>query len=324
MRILVITPVAPGSLQGNGVTARRWAGFLRELGHELEIRSDYSGEPADLLIALHARKSAPAVERFRSRFPTRPVVVALTGTDLYHDLPQSPPARRSLELADYLVVLQPEAVAALPDAVRSKARVILQSCTPPPVTPASRYDRFEVCVLGHLREVKDPFRTAEAARRLPPESRVEVVQVGGALTPEMASRARREAAENPRYRWLGELPREDALLRLSGARLLCLTSRLEGGANAVSEALVCGLPVLSSRIDGSIGLLGPDYPGYLPVGDTAALADLLRRAETDAAFYAELQARCRELAPRFHPAAERARWEALLRECETALPRPAK
>lgn len=171
-------------------------------------------------------------------------------------------------------------------------------------------------MLGHLREVKDPFRTAEAARLLPPASRIQVTQVGGALSDEMEVRAREEAASNPRYRWLGEYPRWKAIRILARSRLLILTSLMEGGANVVSEALACSIPVLSSRISGSIGLLGQDYPGYFPVGDTRALADLLTRAETNAGFYSDLKARCNRLAPIVAPATERNSWKALLDELQ--------
>src|SRR5262249_56478652 len=128
------------------------------------------------------------------------------------------------------------------------------------------------CVMGHLRPVKDPMRTARAARLLSPTSRVSVVHIGGALSDEMAEAARAEAATNPRYRWLGELPRLEALRVLSSCRLLALTSRSDGGANVISEAVTVGVPVLSSRIAGSVGLLGEDYPGHLPLGDTAPAA----------------------------------------------------
>jgi integrase len=49
-----------------------------------------------------------------------------------------------------------------------------------------------------------------------------------------------------------------------------LTAR--GGADAVSEAIACSVPVISSRISGSIGLLGEEYPGDFPVGDPRALS----------------------------------------------------
>jgi glycosyltransferase involved in cell wall biosynthesis len=95
---------------------------------------------------------------------------------------------------------------------------------------------------------------------------------------------------------------------------LVLTSQLEGGANVISEALALGVPVVSSRIAGSLGLLGADYAGYFPVGDTQALADLLLRAETDAGFYDTLSAQCAQRRPLFEPARERQSWQELLRE----------
>jgi glycosyltransferase involved in cell wall biosynthesis len=169
-------------------------------------------------------------------------------------------------------------------------------------------------VLGHLRPVKDPLRAAIAARLLPASSRIRIVQVGAALSPEMEAAARAEEAENPRYHWLGELPRWKALRVLSRSRLLALTSLLEGGANVVSEAIVSGVPVVSSRIPGSAGQLGAGYPGFFPPGDSAALARLLERAEEDPRFYARLRRWCARLAPRFSPARERRAWGRLLRE----------
>ncbi len=169
-------------------------------------------------------------------------------------------------------------------------------------------------VLAHLRAVKDPLRAAAAARLLPPASRVLILHLGAALDAGLAKRARAEHARSARYRWLGDVPRGRAQRVLAGSRLLVLTSRLEGGANVVSEALAAAVPVLSSRIPGSIGILGPGYPGYFAVGDTPALARLLRRAETDAAFYEGLRQCCRRLRTIVDPARERRAWRSLLRE----------
>ena len=136
--------------------------------------------------------------------------------------------------------------------------------------------------------------------------------LGGALTDDMKTQADAEAATNPRYRWLGELPRWQALRVLARSRMLVLTSEMEGGANVICEAIACSVPVISSRISGSIGLLGEDYPGYFPVGDTQALADLLMRVETDTAFYDTLKIRCERLKPIVDPNRERKSWECLL------------
>ena len=314
MDVQLVTPAPPGSRKGNRVTATRWARFLRELGHRVRVAEGYRGGRCDVLVALHARRSYEAIARFRERHPEKPLLVALTGTDLYGDIRSDPLAQRSLEWATRLITLQPLGVEELPAHLRGKVRVIYQSCAPPPGRFAPRRDAFEVCVMGHLRAVKDPFRTAEAARLLPASSGVRVLHLGGPLEAGMAERAQAERAANPRYRWLGDLPRWRALRVLARSRLLALTSIMEGGANVVTEALAVSVPVVSSRIPGSIGLLGPDYPGYFPVGDTEALAALLHRAETDAALYAALQDRCGRLRHLADPARERQTWRALLGE----------
>jgi glycosyltransferase involved in cell wall biosynthesis len=193
-------------------------------------------------------------------------------------------------------------------------RVIYQSVDPPPVRLAPDPRVFEVCVMGHLRPVKDPLRTALAARLLPESSRIQVTHIGAALSVEIKEAAMREQRENPRYRWLGDQKRWRALRILSRCRLLALTSRSEGGANVIGEAVTVGVPVVSSRIAGSVGLLGEDYPGYFPFGDSEALAALLHRAETDAALLHELKVRGERLRPLFDPRREREAWRGLLAE----------
>jgi putative glycosyltransferase (TIGR04348 family) len=313
MRIAVVTPAARGSHKGNRVTALRWAAHLRALGHSVALGQAWEGQPCDLLVALHASKSHASVEYYRGRRPEAPLVVGLAGTDLYQDLPSSPEARRSLELATRLTVLQPLGLEALPPGVRHKARPIFQSARPAPPAPAPP-GVFQVCLLAHIRSVKDAFLAAEAARRLPARSRARVVHLGAPLDAGSDEQARREMSANPRYAWLGELRRRQALSTLAGSALLVVTSRLEGGSNAVSEAIACRVPVLSTRVDGSVGVLGPEYPGFYPIGDAAALARLFERAEEDAAYMAELRAGIERVRPLVDPAREREAWRSLLAE----------
>lgn len=290
MKIALITPVPAQSRQGNRVTALRWSRMLKQLGHRVTLAQHYDGASYDFMIALHARRSSAAIERFHHLYPERPLLVALTGTDLYGDIHSSAEAQRSLELASHLILLQPQGIEELPQHVRQKARVIYQSVPTPRRLPAKTQRTFDVCVLGHLREVKDPLRTALAARLLPATSRIRVLHIGKALSNDMATQAEAEMAHNGRYHWLGERPRWQALGILARSHLLVLSSYSEGGANVISEALAVGVPIVASRIAGTIGLLGADYPGYFPVADTAALAELLTQVESDAAFYNTLDA----------------------------------
>ena len=311
MRICLLTPAPPGSYHGNRVTAVRWADILRGLGHEVQVAPDYHGQPADLLVALHARRSAESVRRFRMQHANDPVVLALTGTDLYPQLTSED--QPVLELADRLIVLQRLGVEQLPAHLRGRARVVYQSVPPLPLV-APPTDYFEVLVLAHLRPVKDPLLAAAAARLLPGDSRVRIRHAGLAIDRELGERAAHESHDNPRYHWLGELPRSKALQLLASSRLLLLTSQHEGGANAVSEALAAGVPILGTRIPGTIGILGADYPGYFPVGDPARLAQLLRRAETHKKWYEELRRQCAALRTLVAPERERESWRRLLAE----------
>ena len=314
MNIRIVTPAPRGSRYGNRVTAQRWARLLRELGHRVVIAGEYKRAQCDVLIALHARRSARSIARFHRLHPERPLVLCLTGTDLYKDIRRSRSAQRSLELATRMVTLQPLGEQELPEHLRPKVRTILQSVRATPGVPPPRESTFDVCVVAHLRPVKDPFRATMASRLLPASSRLRVLQVGGAMSAAMEARAQAEEARNPRFRWLGELPRWGTRRTIARSRALVLSSVLEGGANVVSEAVVEGTPVLASHIAGSVGLLGEDYPGYFPVGDTRALARLLHRIESEPDFLRELREWCVGLAARFHPDREREAWASLLRE----------
>ncbi len=330
MRIGLVTPAPPDSRHGNRITALRWATILRRLGNHVSILQTYDGKPYDLLIALHARKSHSSIVKFRQRHPLAPIIVALTGTDLYRDIPINQIAQESLDLATRIVVLQPKAVEELQPRWRNKTRVIYQSIEKSETQVGTRKSAkstaikseasgrsngyFDVSVIGHLRAVKDPFRTAMAARLLPDSSKVRVLQIGGAMTCGMANRARKEMIVNERYRWLGEQPHARVRHILKKSSLCVLSSRMEGGANVLAEAIVASVPILASRIDGNVGILGADYPGYFEVGDTRQLARLLTRAESSSEYLAELKAQTESLASLADPAREEQAWFVLINE----------
>jgi putative glycosyltransferase (TIGR04348 family) len=295
----LVTPAGPGTRNGNRHTALRWAAFLRAAGHRVSIFTQEMAPDADLMLALHARRSHRSISAFPRE---KPLVVALTGTDVYRDIRKSAEARESLELAHRLIVLQPKAAEELGARLRRKVRVVVQSsATTLRHQPVKA--RFRVCVIGHLRDEKDPLRTFQALKFCRQE-RIEVVHLGAALDPQLGRQARRAMREDPRYRWLGSVPHATALRWLASSHVMVISSRMEGGANVVCEALRIGVPVLASRISGNLGLLGGSYPSYFALEDERALARLITRAASDAAFYGALRAHVRKLRPMVAPQAE--------------------
>ena len=317
MRVRLVTPAPRGSRAGNRASANRWAAILRRLGHRVKVSTDYHGEPADLMVGLHAWRSADAIARFDAAYPDRPLVVVLTGTDAYRFIhSHRETTLASLDVADHIVGLHALVGNVLPERLRGKLRVIVQSARPMQHRQPARRS-FRVCFAGHLREEKDPLRPALAVRGLPPESRIRVDAYGGAHADDWAA-AEEEMRINPRYRWHGEIPHAELRRVYSRSHLLVLPSVIEGGANVISEAVMAGLPVIASDIEGSVGLLGQDYPGYYPVQDTVALRERLLLAESDDGYYAGLVAACAARRQLFMPQQEHAGWEKLLEDIQAS------
>ena len=287
-----MTPAPAGSLHGNRITALRWQGFLEELGYSVEVTESWSGGDADLLVALHAYRSHQSIVEFKKKYPGRPIVLILTGTDIYRDIENHSEVIQSMEIADQLVVLQSSAMDSVPAHLRHKVQVIYQSVEidiDRENGDSATKEDFLVSVIGHLREEKDSFCIVRSLPLLPADSIITVTHLGQAMNTQMKDQATNFNATIDRYQWLGEVSHADALKTLSQSRLMVISSRMEGGAHVVSEAIALGIPVIASDIPGNRGLLGEDYPAYYPVADENALATLLYRAEMVPTFYASLQ-----------------------------------
>jgi putative glycosyltransferase (TIGR04348 family) len=310
--ICIVSPALAQANNGNWQTARRWARLLAA-DWRVSLSKAWTpgtGEVPDALLALHARRSADSVAAWAAHHPDRLLVLALTGTDLYRDIAVDASAQASLRHAHRLIVLQDQAPRQLPMPLRDRCHVVLQSCSERRTLPKSDR-RLRVVVVGHLRPEKDPATAMAAARLLGPDDGVVIDHIGAALDPALGEAALQTAAACPHYRWLGALPHGRTRERIQRAHLLLHTSRMEGGAHVVMEAVRSGTPVLASRIDGNVGMLGTGYRGYVPVGDPAALAEALRqlrRSQTGASplMLADLQAQCALRSPLFDPASEQA------------------
>ncbi len=310
MKITIARPQVGNVHTGNQSTTDQWTEILRSQGHEIGFDLD---RESDLLVALHAVKSREAILHYRQIGATGRIILALTGTDIYPE--PEPDAIESMRIADALVVLQHKALAKIPDAYHKKTRVIIQSVrrTSDFVAAAKQRDPFVILVAGHLRDVKDPMRAAIAARNLPPHSKVVIRHAGAILEKKYQEMVAAEEAANPRYEYLGPLKQEDLHRLIRESQATALTSLSEGGPRILGESIVQGTPVIASNIDGVTGLIGDEYPGLFPVGDTGSLTERLLKLEQDSAYRALLETETKRLADVFDPAQEHAAWKALIR-----------
>ena len=314
MKISLITPAGKQSRAGNRATAVRWAKILRDLGHRVEVLTENLNSNADMMIAIHAWRSLKSIKAFSDAYPDRPLIVLLAGTDIYHFQNSHPSETyESMERASALVCLHDLVWRSIPEVFRKKLKVIYQSSDPLTGPRSPSKNRFELCVVGHLRDEKDSLRPALAARLLPQNSRIRIVHLGKAHNAEWEEKVRLEASLNARFDWRGEVPRWSVRRQYQRSHAMIISSNMEGGANVLSEAIVCGLPVIASDIDGNIGLLGEDYEGYFRVRDEIDLAQTLVRAENDINFLNKLESQVIIRQKLFEPELERRKWKELIK-----------
>lgn len=318
-----MSPALADSNNGNWQTARRWQQFLSD-HFTVRIVKHWEESPATAndaaMIALHARRSADSiaawaqsrgVESTGSSTGSPGLILALTGTDLYRDIESDKTAQRSLELAQHLIVLQEKGMEKLSEAMQAKTTVIFQSTTTRKTLPKAKR-RLKVAMVGHLRDEKMPQTLMEAAVLLRGYGDIYIDHIGGPLDPELAQAAEETMQVCPNYRWLGNQPHGATRTRIQRAHVLVHASKMEGGAHVIMEAVCSGTPVVASYIDGNVGMLGAGYPGYFPLGNSHALANVLTQLQEDivnpkplppgkSSLYAKLKNQCAERAKLFAP-----------------------
>jgi putative glycosyltransferase (TIGR04348 family) len=318
--VALITPALADANNGNWQTAQRWARMLSG-DYEVRLAQTWDGAHADLMLALHARRSAPSIAAWAAT--GRPLAVTLTGTDLYRDVPAGDAAAlQSLALADRLIVLHEGAPADVPAEHRAKCVVCFQSTASRQALPKTAR-HLRALMVGHLRDEKDPRTVFAAMRLLAARDDISLDHIGAALDAALGDEAQTLMNAQPNYRWHGALPHAATLRRIQRAHVLVHPSAMEGGAHVVMEAVRCGTPVLASRISGNVGMLGRDYRGYFEPGDAAGLAALLQRLRDHPAMLQGLCAQCDQRSPLFEPAREQATLNNVIAQLlETSRDRP--
>ena len=325
----IVTPALADANNGNWQTARRWARMLSKAYQVSLVPSwPHPGvEAPDVLLALHARRSVASIEAWAQHYPQRPLLVALTGTDLYRDIAHDSNAQHALALAHQLIVLQEAAPKQLPQAHQHKCSVVFQSSTSRKPLTKTRH-HLNVVVVGHLREEKSPHTVFEVAHHLQAHEGIHIQHIGDALDPALGQAAQHTAQHCPHYQWVGGLSHSQARQAIQRAHVLLHPSQMEGGAHVVMEAITSGTPVLASQVAGNVGMLGPEYQGYFPWNNSTAATALLRqcRRSLDMDLHnphnllAQLTAQCSQRAPIFAPAQEALALQTLVAQALASAP----
>ena len=315
--VLIYSPFAHQTGQGNTVTADRTELILRSAGFSvISEGGSYSGRDAKCLIALNARRSAAEVAGFDELNPGRQIIVVVTGSDINHPQMEDEcsDTRKTMVRADALVMLHETDLEALPAELRKKAECIFPSVKLPGGIKHRPWDgdRFEVIMAGNLRAVKNPQLAVEGALLLTDDSPVFISSYGDAPA-ELAAEMTLASEQAGHFQWCGKVDHDSLMEKMARAHLLLNTSTLEGGANAICEAVSMGLPVVASDIRGNIGMLGSDYPGLFASGDAKAMVGLLQRCAETASFHADLKRAVEQRAVLFDFARESEAWVGLLR-----------
>ncbi|QJC56863.1 hypothetical protein HC248_02174 [Polaromonas vacuolata] len=322
-KIVIISPALKAANNGNWQTANRWQKMLSPY-YQVRISQNWPDGPEaqhdKVMLALHARRSASSIAAWaKAHAPSQAanisspgLAVVLTGTDLYRDIHEDAQAAHSLELAQCLVVLQECGPEALPEALRERAMVMFQSTSERRALVKTQR-HLRVVMVGHLRDEKTPETLMNAARLIAPNEGILIDHIGAPLDANLGQLAEATAADCPHYRWLGSLSHAQTRRRIQQAHLLVHTSRMEGGAHVVMEAVRSNTPVLASNIDGNRGMLGADYAGYFDWNNAEQLVSLLRQARAsqsnnndDSDLLKTLQAQSHQRAALFAPETEQA------------------
>jgi putative glycosyltransferase (TIGR04348 family) len=305
--VVIISPALQDANNGNWQTARRWSLMLGKQ-HRVRIAKTWQSEsaaPDELMIALHARRSFDSIAAWHALRGSRGLIVALTGTDLYRDIHTDTQAQRSLDVAGWLIVLQELGIQSLPEQHHAKTQIVFQSTTSRQTLPKTAR-HLNAVMVGHLRDEKMPQTLFEAARLLVDEKTIRITHIGAGLDEKLAIDAIKTEALCAGYTWARGLKHAQTRTKIQRAHVLVHTSKMEGGAHVIMEAVCSGTPVLASRMDGNVGMLGGGYDGYFPVGDAQALAAMLRLCQNEPAFLDHLASQCALRAPLFAPLAEQA------------------
>jgi len=216
-----------------------------------------------------------------------PVVVTLHGSDVNVQLVRPVVGRwlaKRLELASRLVIVSErmrEALAERSAALAAGAVTIPNGFDAESRSVLPSEHRHGLVFCGQLVPLKNVhvLLRAYALVRDKVESPLKIV--GGGVEETRLRELSVALGLGSRVRFLGELPHDEAVRQIAGARSLVLPSQREGLPTVLIEALSSGTPVVASHVGGAPDLIaGRDVGVLVPPGDVEALAEALVSVES--------------------------------------------
>ena len=312
MNILILYPDNKNVITGNLCSALQYQKILQGLGYSVDVDFKYTGQRAEVLIAINAAKKNSEIIEFKARNSNAKIVSVLSGTDIYPEPLEK--TIESMKLSNALVALQPDGLLKVPECHRGKTFLIYQSVESiiNVSSPMEHISEFRVTLIANIRSVKDPLVAPNACKLLSISSKIKIIHIGYCLERNLGVILSKESESNERYNWIGGLNELDTRETLSQSDVLLITSIDEGAGRVVGEAIELGVPIISTRNSGVLGLLGDNYEGYYPVSDSNLLSKMLMRAESDPNFLQSLYEQCQSKAHLFSPEVEKQSWSQLI------------
>lgn len=314
MDILILCPIINALETGLYTTARRWETIFRQLGHNVRIASPSDAvTETDILVALNPVRCSSYLEDLP--LSETPLIVVLTGTDIYNELKKKPNFYRHLESARVLIGLHPGITEEVPERYRSKLRVIVQSAPNQKSRPQNNILYGQAIFIANLRYFKRPMTVFAAACALNENVNINITHIGDIVDDEYHFWSQPEFHKTvPRYNWLGAKTREDTASALASSDVMLIASSTEGGSNVQSEAISAGVPIISSRNRCVESLLGSDYPGLFDTDNHHQLACLIEKFFVDHSFRELLKSNVSRASYQFSYDLEVEKWKNVIQE----------
>ncbi len=290
--IKIYSPSRDSAVTGNYVTSKRYAYHLQNLGYRVFVYNGFEEkvnvEGVRCAFVLHAEKGSHVIKELAAK--NVPVVLVLTGTDLYRDIISTKNSKkercfRSIQLASAIVVLHENAVSDLLKVVsfpRERIFVVLQSVVDfkKRTFLFKKKNHYKILLLSNIRKEKGIIVAIsgflEFQKNIDARTKFTLDHIGGVLDQGYFKKITNLLEGVKSVSFLGSIEKDKLQTMLASYDLLLHSSFIEGGSLVIQEAQNAGLPIIASDISCHAALLGSAYVGLHSVGSAKDVSEKLK------------------------------------------------